>query len=186
MYQDCCYIAGESCRDVALRCRWMTNKRKKQDELKLGRKLKDKKDKLVEFSLKKNISSDSTLNVAPFSVTLGYRLEALSISMRDRLEQNNQILGQISTNISALKVSVLSLLCLVNMFLEASILFNNIKLQLQDNVKLFNHATNNITAILKDMRYIPGTPLPVSLNTNLVNTIQPTTSQVTDNSLSTT
>ncbi|KAL8208186.1 hypothetical protein R6Q57_007598 [Mikania cordata] len=58
--------------------------------------------------------------------------------------------------------------------------------KLQDNVKLFNHATNNITAILKDMRYIPGSPLPVSLNTNLVNTIQPTTSQVTDNSLSTT
>ncbi|KAI3694105.1 hypothetical protein L1987_77065 [Smallanthus sonchifolius] len=145
-------LREKTVRDVALRCRWMTSKRRKHDELlKLGRKLRDKKDKLVEFSSKPNISSNSTLNVAPFSVTMNNRfqnggipLEALSVFMRRLLEQNNHVLGQISANISALK--------------------------LQDNVNLFGHAKNNITAILKDMRYIPGPPLPVSLNTDLVNT----------------
>ncbi|XP_076950576.1 uncharacterized protein LOC143623599 [Bidens hawaiensis] len=98
------------------------------------------------------------MSVAPFSVTTNNRiqsrgipLEALSTSPRCLLEQNRQVLGQISANISALK--------------------------LHDNVKLFSHVKNNITAILNDMRYIPGPPLPISLNTDLINTILPTTSQ---------
>ncbi|KAK9076286.1 hypothetical protein SSX86_004619 [Deinandra increscens subsp. villosa] len=156
-------LRDKTVRDVALRCRWMTSKRRKHDELKLGRKLKDKKfqqDKLVEFSSKPTISSNPTLNVAPFSVTMNNRLqgggipvEAVSVSMRHLLEQNNHVLAQISANISALK--------------------------LQENVHLFSRAKNNITAILKDMRYIPGPPLPVSLNTELVNTILPTTKTMT-------
>ncbi|XP_024994660.1 uncharacterized protein LOC112528009 isoform X2 [Cynara cardunculus var. scolymus] len=151
-------LRDKTVRDVALRCRWMTRKRRKQDELKLGKKLKDKKDMLVESSSKPSISSLSTLNVAPFSVTMnnwfqsgGIPFEALSGSIRHLLEQNNRVLGQISTNISSLK--------------------------LQDNVDLFNHAKNNITAILNDMRYMPGPPLPVSLNEDLANSILPTTSQ---------
>ncbi|KAK1438097.1 hypothetical protein QVD17_03900 [Tagetes erecta] len=152
-------LRDKTVRDVALRCRWLTSKRRKQDELKLARKLKDKKDKLVELSSKPTISSNSAMKVAPFSVTMnnriqsgGIHLEALSISTRHLLEQNRQVLGQISANISALK--------------------------LQDNVNLFSHAKNNITAILNDMRCIPGPPLPVSLNTNLANTILlPTTNQ---------
>nr|XP_043606755.1 uncharacterized protein LOC122578783 isoform X2 [Erigeron canadensis] len=149
-------LRDKTVRDVALRCRWMTSKRRKQDELKFGRKLKDKKDKLVESLSKPSISSISTLNVAPFSVSMNNRFqsgpcEALSISTRHLLQQNNQIFGQISANISALK--------------------------LQDNVDLFNHAKNNITAILNDMRYMPGPPLPVSLNEDIANTILPHTSQ---------
>ncbi|KAF5754216.1 hypothetical protein HanXRQr2_Chr17g0788741 [Helianthus annuus] len=152
-------LRDKTVRDVALRCRWMMSKRRKHDELKLGRKLKDKKDKLVELSSKPTISSNSSMNVvAPFSVTMNNRIQgggiplnALSISTRRLLEQNSQVLSRISANISALK--------------------------LQDNVNLFNHAKNNLSAILNDMRYIPGPPLPVSLNTDLVNTILPTTSQ---------
>ncbi|KAI3713941.1 hypothetical protein L1987_72529 [Smallanthus sonchifolius] len=151
-------LRDKTVRDVALRCRWMMSKRRKQHELKLGRKLKDKKDKLVELSSKPIISSHSSMNVAPFSVTMNNRiqsggipLEALTVSTRHLLERNSQVLGQISANISALK--------------------------LQDNVNLFSHAKNNITAILNDMRYIPGPPLPVSLNTDLVNSILRTTSQ---------
>ncbi|KAJ0560243.1 hypothetical protein HanHA300_Chr06g0209301 [Helianthus annuus] len=151
-------LRDKTVRDVALRCRWMTSKRRKHEELKLGRKLKDKKDKLLEFSSKPSVSSNSTLNVAPFSVTMSNRfqsggipLEALSISTRRLLEQNNQVLGQISANISALK--------------------------LQDNVHLFSHAKNNLTAIINDLRYIPGPPLPVSLNTDRVNTLLATTCQ---------
>ncbi|KAL8201391.1 hypothetical protein R6Q57_012730 [Mikania cordata] len=156
-------LPDKTVRDVALRCRWMMSKRRKQVDLKLGRKLKDKKIygcpfKLVEPSSKPIISSNSTLNVAPFSVTKNNRiqrvdipLEALSVSMRRLLEQNSQVLGQISANISALK--------------------------LQDNDNLFSHVKNNITAILNDMKYIPGPPLPVSLNTVLVDTILPVTIQ---------
>ncbi|KAJ0780009.1 hypothetical protein HanPI659440_Chr06g0232831 [Helianthus annuus] len=151
-------LRDKTVRDVALRCRWMTSKRRKHEELKLGRKLKDKKDKLLEFSSKPSVSSNSTLNVAPFSVTTSNRfqsggipLEALSISTRRLLEQNNQVLGQIRANISALK--------------------------LQDNVHLFSHAKNNLTAIINDLRYIPGPPLPVSLNTDRVNTLLATTCQ---------
>ncbi|KAJ9549455.1 hypothetical protein OSB04_021998 [Centaurea solstitialis] len=145
-------LRDKTVRDVALRCRWMTRKRRKLDELKFGKKLKDKKDMLVESSSKPSTSSLSTLNVAPFSVTMnnwfqsgGIPFEALSGSIRHLLEQNNQVLGQISANISSLK--------------------------LQDNVDLFSHAKNNITAILNDMRYMPGPPLPVSLNEDLANNI---------------
>ncbi|KAI3728481.1 hypothetical protein L6452_17118 [Arctium lappa] len=151
-------LRDKTVRDVALRCRWMTRKRRKQDELKLGKKLKDKKDMLVESSSKPSISSLSTLNVAPFSVTMnnwfqsgGIPFEALSGSIRHLLEQNNQVLGQILANISSLK--------------------------LQDNVDLFSHTKNNITAILNDMRYMPGPPLPVSLNEDLANRILATKSQ---------
>ncbi|KAK1408747.1 hypothetical protein QVD17_40772 [Tagetes erecta] len=143
-------LRDKTVRDVALRCRWLSSKRRKHDEQKLWKKLKDKKDKVLEFSSKPNISSKSTLNVAPFSVTMNNRFQsgsvpfdALSVPIRRLLEQNNQVLGQISANISALK--------------------------LQDNINLFSHAKNNITTILKDMRYLPGPPLPVSLNTDLVN-----------------
>ncbi|PWA38341.1 hypothetical protein CTI12_AA582220 [Artemisia annua] len=152
-------LRDKTVRDVALRCQWMTSKRRKQDELKFGRKFKDKKDNLVESTSKQSISSISTSSVAPFSVTTNNRfqsgvfpMEALSISTRHLLEQNNQVFGQISANMSALK--------------------------LQDNINLFNHAKNNLTAILNDIRYMPGPPLPVSLNEDLATTILPSTSPV--------
>ncbi|KAI3501934.1 hypothetical protein L1887_29962 [Cichorium endivia] len=151
-------LRDKTVRDVALRCRWMTRKRRKLDELKFGKKFKDKKDNMMESSSKPSVSSVTTLNVAPFSVTMNNRFqsggipfEAISVSTRHLLEQNKQVFGQISSNISALK--------------------------LQDNIDLFTHAKNNITAILNDMRYMPGPPLPVSLNEDLANTILPTTSQ---------
>ncbi|XP_071693550.1 uncharacterized protein [Rutidosis leptorrhynchoides] len=133
-------LRDKTVRDVALRCRWMT-------------------DKLLETLSKPSLSSISTSNVAPFSVTMNNNrihsgvspFDALSVSTRRLLEQNNRVFGQISANISALK--------------------------LQDNVDLFNHARNNITSILNDMRYMPGPPLPVSLNESLANTIFPATSQ---------
>ncbi|KVH97543.1 uncharacterized protein LOC112523374 isoform X2 [Cynara cardunculus var. scolymus] len=151
-------LRDKTVRDVALRCRWMARKRRKQDEPNIGKKLKEKKDNLVESSSKPSISSLPTFNVAPFSVTMnnqvqidGITFEALSGSIRHLLEQNNQVLGQISANISSMK--------------------------LQDNIDLFSHMKNNITAILNDMRYMPGPPLPVSLNDDLAHSILPTTSQ---------
>lgn len=145
-------LRNKTVRDVALRVRWLARKRRKHEELNTGKKLKDKKDKLVESTSKPSIPSISTFNVAPFSVLMnnrvqgdGIRAEALQGSIRQLLEQNSQVLGQISTNICALK--------------------------LQDNVDLFSHMKNNITTILNDMRYMPGPPLPVSLNEDLANSI---------------
>ncbi|CAL5354393.1 unnamed protein product [Camellia sinensis] len=55
-------------RAVALRCRWMTRKKRKCDDPNLGKKVKDRKDKLVASSSKINISSASLLNMAPYSL----------------------------------------------------------------------------------------------------------------------
>nr|GFA27007.1 homeodomain-like protein [Tanacetum cinerariifolium] len=123
-------LRDKTVRDVALRCRWMARKRRKPDDSHMGKKLKDKKD-LVELYSKPCMSSSPTLNVAPFSVTMnnqaqidGTTFEALNGSIRHLLEQNNQVLGQISANISSMK--------------------------LQENFDLFSHMKNNINAILNE------------------------------------
>uniref|UniRef100_A0A251SJY5 Uncharacterized protein n=1 Tax=Helianthus annuus TaxID=4232 RepID=A0A251SJY5_HELAN len=115
-------LRNKTVRDVAIRCRWMacfTNMRNLAD--------KTKETRGTEF------------------VEEVKRYEALQSSMRHLLEQNNRVLGQISTNIHTLK--------------------------LQDNFDLFRQTKNNITAILNDMRCMPGPPVPVSLNEDLANAI---------------
>lgn len=152
-------LRNKTVRDVALRCRWMARKRRKHEELNLWKKSKEKKDKLVESYSKPGVPSISTFNVAPFSISMNNRIqkaddnhvEALQGSIRHLLEQNKQVIGQISNNICSLK--------------------------LQDNVNLFSQMRNNISAILNDMRFIPGPPLPVSLNEDLANTILSTKNQ---------
>ncbi|KAL8196839.1 hypothetical protein R6Q57_024428 [Mikania cordata] len=128
-------LRNKTVRDVALRCRWMGIKRRKHEELNLWKKTKDKKDKSMESSSKSSVQSYSTINVAPFSVSTNHKpwvdnihVEELRGSIRHLLEQNSQVLGQISTNICALK--------------------------LQDNVDLFRQMKNNLTAILNEyVRY---------------------------------
>ncbi|KAD2804477.1 hypothetical protein E3N88_37854 [Mikania micrantha] len=124
-------LRNKTVRDVALRCRWMGIKRRKHEELNLWKKTKDKKDKSMESSSKSSVQSYSTINVAPFSVSTNHKpwvdnihVEELRGSIRHLLEQNSQVLGQISTNICALK--------------------------LQDNVDLFRQMKNNLTAILNE------------------------------------
>nr|XP_043608210.1 uncharacterized protein LOC122579994 isoform X2 [Erigeron canadensis] len=155
-------LRNKTVRDVALRCQWMTRKRRKHEDLNLWKKSMDKKDKPVESSLTPGVSSVSTINVIPFSVSVnhqvrggGINIDALQDSIRQLLQQNNQVLGQISTNICALK--------------------------LQDNISLFSQTKNNITAILNDMRCLPGSPLPVSLNEDLANRILSFKSQLSMN-----
>ncbi|KAK2993965.1 hypothetical protein RJ640_000563, partial [Escallonia rubra] len=156
-------LHDKTVRDVALRCRWMTRKRRKQEDNSLGKKVKDRKDKLGESSSKMIISSAPPLNVAyPLMMHhLDQRhhvpYEALSGNTRHLLEQNNQVLGQISANLSMLK--------------------------LQDNIDLLCRMRNNITSILDDMRDMPGMmsrmpPLPLCINEELANSILPGTSQV--------
>ncbi|KAI7746950.1 hypothetical protein M8C21_005923 [Ambrosia artemisiifolia] len=151
-------LRNKTVRDVAIRCRWMATKRRKHEERSLWKRSKDKKDKWVESSSKPNVSSVSTVNVGPLSVSMDHRvrghsvhLEALQGSIRHLLEQNSRVLGQISINMDSLR----------------------------DNVELFRQMKNNITAILNDMRCMPGPPLPVSLDEDLANTILSIRTQAT-------
>jgi hypothetical protein len=59
-------LRDKTVRDVALRCRWMTRKRRKQDDRHPGYKGKDRKDKYVESSSKINAFSASPSNMAPY------------------------------------------------------------------------------------------------------------------------
>ncbi|KAL8534863.1 hypothetical protein ACS0TY_010767 [Phlomoides rotata] len=152
-------LQDKTVRDVALRCKWMMRKRRKQEDQSLGKKLKDRKDKLMDTSLKNNMSSASSLNVPAYSLPTNHHNQsnymppgALSNSARHLLEENHHAFGQISSNLSSLK--------------------------LQENIDLFFRTRNNLTTVLNDMKNTPGImsqmlPLPVLLNEELASSIIP-------------
>lgn len=155
-------LRDKTVRDVALRCRWMLRKRRKQDDYNFGKKVNDRKAKFAESSSKASTSSVLPLNVAGYSGTrkhqdgTGLMSREASNGARNLLEQNNEALGRISLNLSTL--------------------------QLQDNIDLFCRTRNNITAILNKMSNMPGImsrmpALPLSINNELASSILPSTSQ---------
>ncbi|KAK6931820.1 Protein of unknown function DUF3755 [Dillenia turbinata] len=158
-------LQNKTVRDVALRCRWITRKRRKPEEH-VGKKVNNRKDKLLESSSKMIVPPSSALNLAAYPVLLPHmdqndfisgEVPAGSGKARHLLEQNAQFFDQISANLSALK--------------------------LQDNIELFWRTRNNITLILNDMRELPGImshmpQLPVAINEELANSILPSSSQV--------
>ncbi|CAI9096946.1 OLC1v1033218C1 [Oldenlandia corymbosa var. corymbosa] len=159
-------LRDKSVRDVALRCRWMMRKRRKQEDHNLGKKVKDRRDR-IESCMKNNIGSPSSMSmgaIPAYSTPLQAQdpnhvaaSGALPGTSRHLLEENKQALGQISSNLSALK--------------------------LQENVDLFLRTRSNLTTILNDMRNMPGImsqmpPLPVCLNEELANCVLPSSSQV--------
>ncbi|MBA0718142.1 hypothetical protein Golax_005904 [Gossypium laxum] len=168
-------LPDKTVRDVALRSRWMQRKRRKPEELNAGKRVNNRKDKLVESSSKMNMPSDLPQNTAPYPLTMhpldqNGRIPSEGIfgTTMHLLKQNSQVLSQITSNLSAYRVSS---------FYE----------QLQDNVDLFCHAKNNITAMLKDMRDMPGLmshmlPLPVSVSEDLANSMFCSATQVGNDS----
>ncbi|XP_062172719.1 uncharacterized protein LOC133878197 isoform X2 [Alnus glutinosa] len=154
-------LRDKTVRDVALRCRWMTRKRRKPEEHNVGKKVNNRKDKLVESSSKTNIHSSSPLNFAAYSLMMHHMdqngrmpYEGIGGATKHLLEQNAQAFNQITANLSTYK--------------------------LQDNINLFCKTRNNISAILNDMRDMPGImsqmpPLPVCINEDLANNILPNT-----------
>lgn len=152
-------------RDVALRCRWMTKKengkrRKAEEHHYMGKKIKDKKEKLVDSSSNANIPVLPRPNVAPFSFMMQHKdqntdhisCEALCSTTRHLLDENAQVLSQITANLTMLRM--------------------------QDSIDLFCRTRNNITTILNKMREMPGImsqmpPLPVEINEELANAILP-------------
>ncbi|XP_030507632.2 uncharacterized protein LOC115722536 isoform X2 [Cannabis sativa] len=154
-------LRDKTVRDVALRCRWMMRKRRKPDDLILGKKLNNRKDKLVESSSKPSIVSVPSFDMTGYPFMMNHMgqngclpFEGMSSTAKHLLEQNAQTLSQITTNLSAYK--------------------------LQDNIDLFCCTRNNLNSILNDMRHMPGImsqmpPLPVSINEDLANSILPNT-----------
>ncbi|KDP30015.1 hypothetical protein JCGZ_18587 [Jatropha curcas] len=156
-------LRDKTVRDVALRCRWMTRKRRKAEEYNLGKKVNNRKDKLVESSSKMTLSSAVPQNITAYPLMMHQvdqgeplHFEGLSGTARHLLEQNAQVFSKITANLSTFK--------------------------LQDNIDLFCRTRSNIAAILNDMRGMPGImshmpPLPVSINEDLANSILPSTTQ---------
>ncbi|XP_057990836.1 uncharacterized protein LOC110666879 isoform X4 [Hevea brasiliensis] len=162
-------LPDKTVRDVALRSRWMMRKRRKAEEHNLGEKFNSRKDKLVESSPTTNIPSAVPRSMPVCPIMMHYldqgeplSFEGISGTSRHLLEQNAQAFRKITANLS---------------------MFNVSSFKLQDNIDLFCHTRNNITAILNDMREMPGImsqmpPLPVSINEDLANSILLTTTQV--------
>ncbi|KAM3281392.1 putative protein isoform X2 [Capsicum chacoense] len=154
-------LRDKNVRDVALRCRWITRKRRKQEDYSLGKKMKDMKDKLAEMSSMSSASA-SLMSLAPYSLSMYHHgpSDALSSGAlhgtRHLLEENNQALNKILANLSTFK--------------------------LQDNVDLFFQTKNNLIAILNNMKNMPGImsqmpPLPVFLNEELASSLSPSSAQ---------
>ncbi|KDO57802.1 hypothetical protein CISIN_1g040522mg [Citrus sinensis] len=158
-------LQDKTVRDVAMRCRWMTRKRRKAEEHYLGKKVNNRKDKLVELNLKTNIPLVMQQNNTAYPVTMQHMYRNVPISFevlgisgttRHLLEQNALAFSQIRANLSTFK--------------------------LQDNIELFCRTRSNVSAILNDMRCTPGImsqmpPLPESINEDLASSILPNASQ---------
>jgi hypothetical protein len=107
-------LRDKTVRDVALRCRWMARKRRKAEEHNVGKKVNNRKDKLVESSSKTNIHSVPPLNMAAYSLMMHhmdqnermpYEVAGIIGPTKHLLEQNAQAFSQIRANLSAYKVN---------------------------------------------------------------------------------
>lgn len=147
-------LPEKTVRDVALRCRWMTRKRRKSEEQNAGRKVNNRKDKLVESSSISNVTSAPSLNMTAYSHMMHCLDQHDPIpcevsTAKHLLEQNIEVINQIRANLSTFK--------------------------LQENFDLFFRMRNNITAVLNDMNCMPVMnhmpELNVSINEELANSI---------------
>ncbi|CAH8383874.1 unnamed protein product [Eruca vesicaria subsp. sativa] len=135
-------LPDKTVRDVALRCRWMTGKRRKRKENSAGKNISNRKvvDTSPELSMLANVPQQNALYVINNMCHSSHMpREGLSDVVMDLLQQNAQVFSQISYNLSVCK--------------------------LQDNIKLFYQTRNNINAILTNMKEMPV--LPVSINDDL-------------------
>ncbi|XP_022735195.1 uncharacterized protein LOC111288539 isoform X1 [Durio zibethinus] len=172
-------LPDKTVRDVALRCRWMQRKRRKPEEHNGGKKVNNRKDKLVESSSKMNKPSALLQNMAAYPLMMNHldqnermAFEGISGKTMHLLKQNAQAFSKITFNLSAYKSASTAGHC--RLLSNAPL----VSQRLQDNIDLFFHARNNITAILNDMRDMPGLmsqmpPLPVSINEDLANSVLP-------------
>ncbi|KAM0855034.1 hypothetical protein ACQ4PT_050050 [Festuca glaucescens] len=142
-------------RDVALRCQWTAGKesrRRKPDEFYAGKRTRDLKEKMVASTSKANFQMAPPNNLIPFSTSMHYpgrnslitnEVPVVDNATQHLLEENIQLLSQISANIETFKLG--------------------------ENMDLFLRTNNNIRTILKRMSETPGImgqmrPLPEAVN----------------------
>ncbi|XP_010475963.1 PREDICTED: uncharacterized protein LOC104755306 isoform X2 [Camelina sativa] len=150
-------LPDKTVRDVALRCRWMTRKRRKREDNNAVKNLSNRKvvDTSPELNMLSNVPQQNALYVMNNTChSSRMPFEGSSDAVMDLLQQNAQALSQISNNLSAWK----------------------------DNISLFHQARYNISAILTDMKEMPGImsrmpALPVSINDDLVSSLLSSTAQ---------
>ncbi|WCJ37322.1 hypothetical protein M5689_018470 [Euphorbia peplus] len=156
-------LKDKTVRDVALRCRWMTKKengkRRKEDHS--SRKNKDRKEKAADSSAKASSHLTPRPNGPSYAAPMipldnddGVSFKDIGGATGELLEQNSQILSQISTNFASF--------------------------QIHDNINLLSKTRDNILSILNDLNDMPDImkqmpPLPVKVNDELASSILPPT-----------
>ncbi|KAJ6813102.1 uncharacterized protein M6B38_145440 [Iris pallida] len=157
-------LPEKTVRDVALRCQWMAKKesvkRRKLEENYARKKIKDRKEKM-NSSAKASIhlvqpEYSFMMHHANRNNRFPYEVPAIDSGTQHLLEENVEVLIQISENLSTWK--------------------------LDNNIDLFSHLKDNIAAILNRMSEMPGImsqmpPLPVSVNEDLMSSVLPNASQ---------
>ncbi|XP_066344850.1 uncharacterized protein [Miscanthus floridulus] len=157
-------LPNRTIRDVALRCWWATGKerRKKPDGFYTGKKTRDMKpiqDKMVASVPIANFHMTPITNVTPFSISMQHPNQQSQVhkeapvvdsATQRLLEENNQLLNEISANIETFKTV--------------------------ENTDLFLRTSNNIKTILSRMSETPGImgqmpPLPLSINEDHINSL---------------
>ncbi|CAI8605320.1 unnamed protein product [Vicia faba] len=163
-------LRDKTVRDVALRCRWMTRKRRKPEDH-MVKKVNNRKDKPLESSPKQYLQPVLSPNVATYSCGITQHVDrsqqityddGICGPMKRLLEQNAQAFSQINSNLSTFK--------------------------LQDNIDLFSQTRHNISTILEDMRSMPGImsqmpSLPVSIDEDLASRYLPNKTQEISDSI---
>ncbi|CDY46987.1 hypothetical protein HID58_085870 [Brassica napus] len=152
-------LPDKSVRDVAMRCKWMTQKRRKGEEHSASTKVSYRK--VVDLPPKLNMLStmphqNSTYVMNHMCQSARIPFEGSSDAVMELLRQNAHAFSQISSNLSVSKP--------------------------QDNISLFHLARNNISSILNDMKEMPGIisrmpPLPVSINNDLASRLMTTSTR---------
>ncbi|XP_033135916.1 uncharacterized protein LOC103843265 isoform X2 [Brassica rapa] len=152
-------LRDKTVRDVALRCRWMSGKRRKRKENSAGKNIFNRKvvDTSPELSMLTNVPQQNALYVMNnMCHSTHMPREGLSDAVMDLLHHNAQAFSQISYNLSVCK----------------------------DNISLFDQTRNNISAILTNMKEMPGimsrmSALPVTVNDGLASHLLLSTTQPT-------
>ncbi|KAF6160751.1 hypothetical protein GIB67_035952 [Kingdonia uniflora] len=158
-------LREKTVRDVALRCRWMINGKRRKQGRYMEKKMNGGKETVPGSSFDAVSPPVPLLNMATHSFMTNHlgRNERISSeaptvlsTTRHLLDENGKAFSQIAANLETLKV--------------------------QDNIDLFCRTRNNIRTILNDMREMPGVmsqmrPLPVLVNEELANTVLFNTSQ---------
>uniref|UniRef100_A0A3B6TTJ1 Myb-like domain-containing protein n=1 Tax=Triticum aestivum TaxID=4565 RepID=A0A3B6TTJ1_WHEAT len=146
-------LPTKTIRDVALRCRWTAGKesrRRKPDEFYAGKRIRDLKEKMIVSTSLANFQMAPPNNLVPFSMSMHHPVLVLDNATQHLLEENNQLLNQISANIETFKLG--------------------------ENMDLFVRTNNNIRTILKRMGETPGVmgqmrPLPEPVNEGQLNSL---------------